>query len=70
MYVILSGFDSTGDDSPLDMKVLGLPLAIVAFAAFLGGGILSGIGTGMSRAARARSERADPFADMRLQPQG
>jgi hypothetical protein len=70
MYVILSGFGSTGEDSPFDMKVVGLPLAGVAFAAFLGGGILSGIGTGMSRAARARAERSDAFADVRFHPPG
>ncbi len=66
MYLIFTGFDSGPDGGPGDLSnpflerelVPGVPLAIAAFGMFLGGGILAGIGGGMSKAARKREERA------------
>jgi hypothetical protein len=54
--VILSGFrmDSATDTTPFDRNIGGIPLMVIGFAMFAGGGVLAGIGTGMSRAARKR----------------
>jgi FHA domain len=65
MYLIFTGFGS-GPDGPGDAGspilerelVPGVPLAVAALALFLAGGVLAGIGGGMSKAARKRAERA------------
>jgi len=44
---------------PLEAKVLGLPIALLAFGGFAAGGLTASLGHGMSRAARAR-ERSHP----------
>jgi hypothetical protein len=70
VYVILSGF-AAGDDTsfdPTDIKLFGAPLMFIGFAAFLGGGVVAGIGNSMATAARARASRGDPFSDMHFQP--
>jgi hypothetical protein len=60
VYVIF-GFFEGNVDNPFSRELLpGLPLAPVAFAAFLVGGVLYGLGLGMSKAARKRFERQHP----------
>jgi hypothetical protein len=60
VYVIFGFFDENVDN-PFSRELLpGLPLAPVAFAAFLVGGVLYGLGLGMSKAARKRFERQHP----------
>jgi hypothetical protein len=65
MYLILSAFGSGIDDfggpgqpsSPFDRELVpGVPLAAAGFGLFLLGGVLAGIGGGMSKAARKREE--------------
>jgi hypothetical protein len=50
-----SGPSSSG---PLDMKIGPLPVVVLGFGAFLVGGLVAGIGQGMSKAARAREQAA------------
>ena len=58
MYLIFTGFG--GPDGTLDMELLpGVPLAPMAFGAFLVGGLLYGLGASMSKAARKRMEQQD-----------
>jgi hypothetical protein len=60
-YMIFStGSSHDPNATPFDKHVLGLPLAVIGFAAFAAGGILAGIGSGMSRAARRRAEALTP----------
>jgi hypothetical protein len=56
IYVIFTGFG--GDSSnPLDLELVdGVPLAPVAFGAFLVGGLVYGLGATMSKAARKREQ--------------
>lgn len=56
MWLIFTGFDAGGDPFSKEL-VPGLPLAPAAFLAFLGGGLLYGLGTSMSKAARKRLEQ-------------
>jgi hypothetical protein len=65
MYLIFSGFSSGIDDfggpgelsSPFDHELVpGVPLAAAGFGLFAAGGVLAGIGGGMSKAARKREE--------------
>lgn len=63
-YVIFVGFGSDINDpigqSPFAVEIApGVPMLPVGFGAFLIGGILAGIGGGMSKAARKRAERRD-----------
>jgi hypothetical protein len=55
-YLIISAFGITDPTAPtpFDTQWLGLPALGVAGAAFLGGGILAGIGSGLSKARRRR----------------
>ena len=59
-YLILSfgtSFTESSEPlSPFEREVLGLPAGIVGFGAFLGGGIIAGMGASMSKAARRRAE--------------
>ena len=56
--LIFSGFSShNASFDPFAKHILGLPVAPVAFGAFILGGVAAGIGRGMSRAARNRQER-------------
>lgn len=43
--------------TPFTVTVGGIPVIALGFVAFLGGGILAGVGSGMSRAARKRTAR-------------
>jgi hypothetical protein len=56
MYMIFQGGASLEDPSfdPFAAEIGGLPAPMVAFGAFLVGGIIASIGTGMSRASRER----------------
>jgi hypothetical protein len=65
MYFIFSAFGSSIDDfggpgepgDPFQRELFpGVPLAAAGFGLFLIGGVLAGIGGGMSRAARKREE--------------
>lgn len=58
MYVILS-FDISDPTglTPFDRTIAGIPMAVIGFAMFAGGGVLAGIGGGMSKAARKHSKR-------------
>jgi hypothetical protein len=58
-YLIISGFSLTDPSgpTPFDTQWFGVPAFGVAGAMFLGGIILSGIGSGMSKAKRARAAR-------------
>lgn len=59
VYVIFSGFG--GADDPFAQELVpGVPLAPAAFGAFLCGGLLYGLGTTMSKAARKRLENSGP----------
>lgn len=60
MSVIFTGFRGSGSDNPiLDPEIIaGVPLAPVAFGAFLVGGLLYGLGASISKAARKRAEEA------------
>jgi hypothetical protein len=61
MAVIFSGAGNTNPNQisdPFQTHILGVPAPAVAFGAFLFGGVLAGIGRGMSRAARRREEDA------------
>jgi hypothetical protein len=49
--------DDPFNDSPFDKEILGLPALGVGFMLFAGGGVVAGIGSGMSKAARKRAER-------------
>lgn len=44
-------------ETPFDKELLGIPALAVGFGLFAGGGVLAGIGSGMSKAARKRAER-------------
>jgi hypothetical protein len=56
MCVIFSGFDS-GLSGPLDLELVdGVLLAPAAFCAFLAGGLVYGLGTAISKAARKREQ--------------
>jgi len=59
VYVIFSGASSgSAFNDPFARKLLpGVSMAVAGFAAFLGGGVLAGIGGGLSRAARKRDEQ-------------
>jgi hypothetical protein len=63
MYFILdvgAGIDDPFGQNPFAAEIApGVPLLPVAFGLFLLGGILAGVGTGMSKAARKRAERRD-----------
>ena len=55
MYVIFTGFELGGN--PFDLELFpDVPLAPVAFGAFLVGGLLYGLGASLSKAARKREE--------------
>jgi len=57
MYLIFTGFGGEFN-GPLDLELLpGIPLAPVAFGAILVGGVLYGLGTSISKAARKRVEQ-------------
>lgn len=56
--LIFSGISSNSPSfDPFARHFLGLPVAPIAFGAFLLGGVIAGLGRGMSRAARNRRER-------------
>lgn len=56
--LILSGFDATPTGpTPFDREVAGIPVAVIGFSMFGGGGVLAAIGSGMSKAARKRAEK-------------
>ncbi len=60
MALIFSAF-GTSDPSgptPFDHRTAGIPTLVIGFALFAGGGILAGIGTGMSKASRKRADQA------------
>lgn len=60
VWLILStGASLTDSDelpNPLEREVAGLPAALVGFGAFVGGGIVAGLGSSMSKSARLREE--------------
>jgi len=59
MAMIFSAFDNGPDDpTPFDQRFAGIPVMVIGFGLFLSGGILSGIGAGMSKSSRKREERA------------
>lgn len=59
MYLIFSAMGTElGGPSPFERELFGLPMMVVGFGGFLGGGILAGIGGSLSKAARKRDERA------------
>jgi hypothetical protein len=63
-FIVVIGFGSTINDpvgqNPLAAEIVpGVPMIPVGAAAFLLGGVLAGIGGGMSKAARKRAERKD-----------
>jgi ABC-type uncharacterized transport system permease subunit len=58
--LIFSGFgvtDPTGP-TPFDREFAGIPVFAIGFAMFAGGGLLAGVGAGMSKAARKRRQRS------------
>jgi hypothetical protein len=58
MYLILSGFGSSGlSENPFERSIAGVPVAVLGFGGFAGGGVLAGIGSGMAKAARKREEQ-------------
>ncbi len=59
MTLIFSGFgvNDPTDTTPFDRSFAGIPLLAIGFALFAGGGVLAGIGTGMSKAARKRQRQ-------------
>lgn len=65
MALIFSGFgvNDPNDTTPFDRTFAGIPLLAIGFALFLGGGILAGVGSGMSKAARRRELQAEKQAD-------
>ncbi|MEU4690913.1 hypothetical protein [Actinoplanes sp. NPDC023714] len=60
-YFFMIAFGSSIDDpvgrDPMAAELLGVPIIPVGAGAFLLGGVLAGIGGGMSKAARKREER-------------
>jgi hypothetical protein len=52
-----SGIDDPVGQSPFGLQVAGVPVLAVAVGTFFTGGVLAGIGSGMSKAARKRAER-------------
>lgn len=65
MALIFSGFgvNDPNDTTPFDRTFAGIPLLAIGFALFLGGGILAGVGSGMSKAARRREAQAEKQAE-------
>ena len=59
MALIFSGFGGTDPmgPTPFDREFAGIPVFIIGFGMFAGGGVLASIGSGMSKAARRRAER-------------
>jgi hypothetical protein len=62
MLIIFSGFSSHDPSAPtpFDKHLLGVPVPAIAFGAILLGGVVAGIGRGISRAARRREESRRP----------
>ncbi|SHM38832.1 FHA domain-containing protein [Actinacidiphila paucisporea] len=63
-YTLFSGMDDAGPppgtENPfVAKKLFGLPVVAVGFGAFVAGGVLSGIGVGISKAARRRVEEIE-----------
>lgn len=57
-FILTSSSSASVGQSPFARELLpGVPMALVGFGAFLLGGILAGIGGGMSKAARKRAEQ-------------
>ena len=53
-----SGIDDPVGQSPFGLELVpGVPVLAVGVGAFVAGGVLAGIGGGMSKAARKRAER-------------
>lgn len=59
MALIFSGFGSTDPTgpTPFDRTFAGVPLFAIGFGLFVLGGVLAGIGNGMSKAARKRTRK-------------
>jgi hypothetical protein len=60
IFIFGMGGDPSDFGNPfLDRKLIGdIPLSVAGFSCFAIGGVLAGIGSGMSKAARKRAERA------------
>lgn len=62
VFSFATGFGTAEPDftSPFDKEILGLNAVATGFALFVGGGLLTSIGQGMSRAARKRETGKNP----------
>jgi hypothetical protein len=58
MFVIFSSFGiGPTSPTPFERTFAGIPMAALGFAMFAGGGVLAGLGGGMSKAARKHAQR-------------